>query len=208
MGAACGKSKARLIVRQGDQDCAAGEAFPSYDLSTPKSEDAPAINPNEPPAENQTSAPTPIPHAEKSVKELKALLKEKGVDYSHCMEKAELIACLQKSESECPSSRAYTGRDTSDSGTQADFEEFLTKINGFMDTLPGNIRQLESKWSDAGCKVVKRQLKGVHALLESTPEYKNRSQWLDKLNEYNDLARKFKVVRTKYESATEDSASS
>eukprot|EP00854_Cymbomonas_tetramitiformis_P009496 gene9496-11250_t len=192
-------------------DCATGEAFPTFDLSTPKAgdNDASANIPSEPPAESQTSTSTPPPHASNSVKELKALLKEKGVDYSHCVEKDELIACLHKYESDGSSSRAHTGGETSESaGTQADFDEFLTKINGFMDTLPGNIRQLEVKWSDTGCKVVKRQLQGVHALLESTREYNKRSLWLDKLKEYNDLARGFKVVRTKHQSATEDNTSS
>ena len=128
-----------------------------------------------------------------SIKEIKAALNARGLDYSGLTEKSELVSLLQKHQPQPPSPPSPAEAPPADS---ADLEDNLSKINNLLDTLPASLTVLDKKWSEQRCEKIRGQLKTVKSLLDATAiSGASNASWQSKLDEFNSLARDFKRIR-------------
>ena len=150
-----------------------------------------------------------------SIKQLKAELEKRKIDYTGCTEKSELVRLLEKAGgagSAAASSGTGGSSGTSDSGAKAaaaatdeaveppepdaDMDTVLSQISNLLDTLPASMQLLDKKWSEARQDKVRGQLRTVKGLLDQTAtQGTDVPGWQSRMQEYNDLARAYKKIR-------------
>lgn len=141
-----------------------------------------------------------------SIKQLKAELEKRRIDYTGCTEKAELI-CLLEEAGGVGSGGASASGSAADSCAEAaaasgppeadtDLDAVLSQISNLLDTLPASMQLLDKKWSEARQEKVRGQLRTVKGLLDQTAtQGTDVPGWQARMQEYNDLARAYKKIR-------------
>ena len=147
-----------------------------------------------------------------SIKQLKAELEKRKIDYTGCTEKSELVRLLEAGGAGGAAASSGTGgtSGTSDSESaaaatdeaaeppepDADMDTVLSQISNLLDTLPASMQLLDKKWSEARQDKVRGQLRTVKGLLDQTAtQGTDVPGWQSRMQEYNDLARAYKKIR-------------
>ena len=144
-----------------------------------------------------------------SIKQLKAELEKREIDYTGCTEKAELVHLLEEAGGGAGGDAASSG--ASGGGVEAaaaptpaseppedvaDMDTVLSRISNLLDTLPASMQLLDKKWSETRQDKVRGQLRTVKGLLDQTAtQGSDVPGWQSRMSEYNDLARAYKKVR-------------